>query len=97
MAKIDMAFGLVLKKHRENQGLTQEQLAGALDISRATVVYYEHGRQSPSLDVAVKIAQFLNFDLNDVITESKSMSDSMPLELRSSIESNLQKLVKEKS
>lgn len=41
-----------------SKGLTQEQLAAALEISRDTVAYYESKVKSPSLGLLNKLAQF---------------------------------------
>lgn len=67
MSLLDIAFGETLKKYRDLNNLTQDELAKRLGISRATVVYYEHGKQSPSLEMAVKAAKVLKFDIQEVL------------------------------
>lgn len=41
--------GLNIKLNRIKQGLTQEELAEILGVSRQTVYYWESGRRLPSL------------------------------------------------
>jgi putative transcriptional regulator len=38
-------------------GMTQQQLAEAVGVSRQTIIAIEGGRYSPSLEVALKIAR----------------------------------------
>lgn len=38
-------------------GMTQQQLAEAVGVSRQTIIAIESGRYSPSLEVALKIAR----------------------------------------
>lgn len=47
-----------LKQYREKADLTQEELAGRLDVSRQTVISLESGKCIPSVALAVKIARF---------------------------------------
>lgn len=49
-------FGTVLKELRARAGLTQQQLADKLRMSKATVSYYEQSLRSPSPEMLIKIA-----------------------------------------
>ena len=51
-----MNFGEKLKALRNNQKLTQQQLATRLGVAKSVVSYYESGDRYPSYDVLVKIA-----------------------------------------
>ena len=55
-------FALVLRMHRENAGLTQKQVADALNIKRSTYSYYELGSSNPSGVTILKLARILNVD-----------------------------------
>ncbi len=46
-----------VRKHRETAGLTQEQLAVKLGVSRQTINAVETGRYEPSLTLALKLAK----------------------------------------
>lgn len=50
-------FGTTLKELRQRAGLTQQQLADRLWISKATVSYYEQSLRCPSPEILVKISQ----------------------------------------
>lgn len=51
-----------LRAVREAAGLTQEQLAEAIGVTRQAVGNYETGVHKPSVEVAKAIGQVLNFD-----------------------------------
>ena len=55
-----------LKQLRTERGLTQQQIAEALGVSRQTVISIESGKYDPSLPLAFKIAQFLQARIEDV-------------------------------
>ncbi len=54
------AMGKVLKKCRENCGLSQQQVAAALGIDRSTYTYYELGNTTPSAPVIIRLSRILN-------------------------------------
>lgn len=58
----DNRFSLVLRMCRENAGLTQKQIADALNIERSTYAYYESGMTQPSGTMIVKLAKIFNVD-----------------------------------
>lgn len=47
----------VRELRRAGEGMTQQQLAKAVGVSRQTIIAIESGRYSPSLEVALKIAR----------------------------------------
>ncbi len=49
-----------VRYQREALGLSQEQLAQELGVSRQTISYIETGKFIPSLPLAIKIARFFN-------------------------------------
>jgi len=51
-----------LKDYRKEKDITQADLAKELDVSRQTVNAIETGKYDPSLELAFKIAEF--FDTN---------------------------------
>lgn len=56
---ISTAFGLVLRKHREQASLSQEALAHASDVHRTYVSLIERGIRHPTLDVVFRLAEAL--------------------------------------
>lgn len=50
-----------VSKHRNTAGLTQEELAEQVQVSRQTIIALEKGNYTPSILLALKIAEV--FDL----------------------------------
>lgn len=50
-------FGKKLKELRQNAGLTQQQLADKLWVTKTTVSYYELSDRNPSPEILIKIAK----------------------------------------
>lgn len=55
-----------LEDIRKKNGITQEQLANALEVSRQTVSSLEKGRYNPSIILAFKIARFFHLKIEDI-------------------------------
>ena len=55
-----------LEEIRKAQGITQEDLANALEVSRQTVGSLENGRYNPSIILAFKIARFFDVSIEEV-------------------------------
>lgn len=49
-----------------NDRMTQQRLAEAVGVSRQTIIAIESGRYSPSLEVALKIADAFDRPVDDV-------------------------------
>ena len=46
--------------------MTQQQLADLVGVSRQTIISIESGRYSPSLELAIKISEALDYDLKQI-------------------------------
>lgn len=53
------AFGTVLKKHRTEGGLTQEELAFRAEMHSTAISLYERGLRQPTLYTVFKLARIL--------------------------------------
>lgn len=53
-------FGQRVKRLRKEKGLTQIRLADALYISESYIALIEADKRNPSLDIAVKLADFFH-------------------------------------
>ena len=58
-AKLPRVLGKRIQKRRKELGLTQEDVAYKVGISRAYMGYIEQGRNAPSLEILEKIAKKL--------------------------------------
>lgn len=55
-----------MKENRVALGLTQDDLAKKLEVSRQTINSLERGRYNPSLILAFKIAKLFNCKIEDI-------------------------------
>ena len=53
---------------RSTKKITQEELAQAVDVSRQTIIAIEKGKYTPSVHLALKIAQYFKTQLEEVFT-----------------------------
>lgn len=51
---------------RKEKGLSQERLAGILEVSRQTIISIEQGRYNPSLELAFKIAYAFDKQIEEI-------------------------------
>ena len=63
-------LGLAIKEARAAKGISQSELGHILNLSRASVVNIESGRQRPSIYFLSLIAQHLEVGLKDLIPGS---------------------------
>ena len=55
-----------LEEIRRKQGMSQEELAGALMVSRQTIGSLENGRYNPSILLALKIARYFGKTIEEI-------------------------------
>ncbi|MBP2015196.1 helix-turn-helix transcriptional regulator [Anaerococcus degeneri] len=55
-----------LEEIRKERGITQEDLAKILEVSRQTVGSLENGRYNPSIILAFKIARYFEMAIEDI-------------------------------
>ncbi|RRJ24236.1 transcriptional regulator [Lachnoanaerobaculum gingivalis] len=60
-----------LDKLRKLKGLTQEEFANELKVSRQTVSAIENGKYNPSLDLAFEIALYFNKTIEEIFIYEK--------------------------
>lgn len=63
-------FAAVIKRLRIERGITQEQLASMLKISRSTVGMYETGSREPDFETCEAIADIFNVDMDYLLGRS---------------------------
>ena len=69
-----MEFNEKLQELRKSRGLTQEELAGALFVSRTAVSKWESGRGYPSIDSLREIARFFSVTIDELIGTEEIIS-----------------------
>ena len=55
-----------VREHRKQMGITQEELAGAVGVSRQSIISIEKGQYVPSLQLALKLASFFKCQTDDL-------------------------------
>lgn len=53
---------------RHNRGMTQEELAAKTHVSRQTIISIEKGNYTPSVELALRIAQTFKVPVEDVFS-----------------------------
>jgi transcriptional regulator with XRE-family HTH domain len=66
-------IGKKIKHIRDNANLTQEELAKAINVSRASIANYESGNQSIYISDLYKIAAHLNMEIIDFLPHPKEV------------------------
>lgn len=66
-----MEFHEKLQELRKKRGMTQEELAQALYVSRTAVSKWESGRGYPSIDSLKGIARFFSVSIDDLLSGEK--------------------------
>lgn len=65
-AKLPKKLGRKIQKRRKELGLTQEDLADKIGITRQYMGFIEQARNVPSVEVLEKIARNLKISLSDL-------------------------------
>ena len=65
-----MSFPYNLAHYREKNGITQEQLAKDVGISRTMIAHYEKGIKLPNIITGVMIAKRLGTTIETLVNES---------------------------
>ena len=70
-----MTFGEKLQKLRKEAGMSQEELAARLDVSRQAVTKWETGTSRPSIENLQSLSRLYNVQLEYLLDESE---DELP-------------------
>lgn len=60
-----------LREFRTNQGWSQAELAGRLDVSRQAVNAIETGKHDPSLTLAFRIARLFDTKIEEIFNDAR--------------------------
>lgn len=69
-----MEFHEKLQELRKNRGLTQEELAEALYVSRTAISKWESVRGYPSIDSLKEISDYFSVTIDDLLSGEKLLS-----------------------
>jgi transcriptional regulator with XRE-family HTH domain len=68
--KVAIAFGKVLKHHRKEKGMSQEDLAGDTEFDRTYPSLLERGLRTPTLTVLIAIAKVLGVSAASMVNKT---------------------------
>ena len=69
-----MEFNEKLQELRKNKGLTQEELAEALYVSRTAISKWESGRGYPNIDSLKEIAKYFSVTIDELLSGDEVLS-----------------------
>ncbi len=69
-----MEFNEKLQNLRKEKGMTQEELAQALFVSRTAISKWESGRGYPSIDSLKEISKYFNVTVDELLSGEKLIS-----------------------
>lgn len=72
-----MNFGQILKQLRTAKGLTQNELAKILDVSKSNISKYEAGSVEPNMSVLIRISEYFEISV-DCLFGKNTKNESAP-------------------
>lgn len=70
-------LGNQIRSFRENSGLSQNELGKSLNLSRASIVNIEKGRQNPSLHLLLELSKVFNVKFTDFFKDDIWQNDAL--------------------
>lgn len=64
-----------LEEIRKLNGITQEELASVLEVSRQTIGSLENGRYNPSIILAFKLSKYFGLTIEDIFIYEEEKDD----------------------
>lgn len=83
-----MDIGKKISKIRKMAGMTQEELAEKIHVSRQTISKWEKGISSPDLESAITFCELFQISLDDFIKEEQVMKKEEKITLQDLIKIN---------
>lgn len=68
------AFSEILKKLRQERGVTQGDLAAYLHVTPRTIRFYETGERKPDFEGLLALADYFDISLDQLVGRTKSSS-----------------------
>ncbi len=64
-----------IHKLRSNKDITQQDLADAIDVTRATIIALEKGSYNPSLELVFRLSKFFKVGIEEIFYEKGARRD----------------------
>lgn len=56
----------LIEQMRKERGMTQQQLAASVGVSRQTIISLENGKYSPSIELAFRLARLFQLSIEEL-------------------------------
>lgn len=76
-----MGFPEKLYILRTRNNLSQKELAEKIGVAQASVNYWEKGQRTPSIEAAVKLADFFDITVESLLREDNMIKKQNPLDM----------------
>lgn len=77
-------IGMFFKELRKERGLTQEQLAECLRVSRRTISRWETGSNMPDMDILIEMSDYYEVELRELL-DGERKGEKMDKELEETV------------
>ena len=71
-----MVLGEKLKRLRKSRGLSQEQLAAELNVSRQSISKWELGESKPEIENLIALSEFFNVSIDELLKMNKECTST---------------------
>ena len=71
-----MVLGEKLKRLRKSRGLSQEQLAAELNVSRQSISKWELGESKPEIENLIALSEFFNVSIDELLKINKECTST---------------------
>ena len=71
--RVNMEFHEKLQELRKSKGLTQEELAGELYVSRTAISKWESGRGYPNIDSLKAVSKYFSLTIDDLLSGNEML------------------------
>lgn len=68
-------IGANIKRYREHNNYSQNELSDFISCSREQISYFENGSRVPKIDVLTKISDLFGIELSELLEESSEIID----------------------
>lgn len=75
-----MNFGQILKQLRTAEGLTQNELAKILDVSKSNISKYEAGSVEPNMSVLIRISEYFEISVDCLLGKNTKNESALEKE-----------------
>ncbi|MBP5594353.1 MAG: helix-turn-helix transcriptional regulator, partial [Pseudobutyrivibrio sp.] len=70
-----MKINEVIRKHRKEKNMTQEEMANRLGVTAPAVNKWESGASMPDISLLAPIARLLNVSLDELLSFKEELSE----------------------